>query len=103
MIWYHISLLLCLVGFLKDIRPSEPFVSDYMQEPYRNVTKEEVSLNKYHVKNILNILILFAVKSLHLSDCNICECHHIDSGIAYNGLATVCRIYYLIGCQSISR
>lgn len=41
--WYYISLLLCLFGFLKEIRPSEPFVSDYMQYPYRNVTKEEVS------------------------------------------------------------
>lgn len=40
--WYKISLLLCIFGFLKEIRPSEPFVSDYMQEPYRNVTSEEV-------------------------------------------------------------
>lgn len=42
MIWYYISLLLCSVGFLKEIRPSEPFVTDYMQEPYRNVTENEV-------------------------------------------------------------
>lgn len=43
MIWYRISLLLCSVGFLKEIRPSEPFVTDYMQEPYRNVTQNEVN------------------------------------------------------------
>ncbi|XP_031621423.1 thiamine transporter 2-like [Contarinia nasturtii] len=43
--WYYISLLLCFFGFLKEIRPSEPYVSDYMHEPYRNVTKEE--LNRY--------------------------------------------------------
>lgn len=45
MIWYYVSLLLCFFGFLKEIRPSEPFVSDYMHEPYRNVTKEEVNSN----------------------------------------------------------
>lgn len=43
--WFHMSLLLCLFGFLKEIRPSEPFVSDYLQEPYRNVTQEEVTLD----------------------------------------------------------
>lgn len=43
MIWYHISLLLCTVGFFKEIRPSEPFVTDYLQQPYRNVTADEVN------------------------------------------------------------
>lgn len=45
--WYHISLLLCVFGFLKEIRPSEPFVSDYMQQPYRDVTDEQVSLPNF--------------------------------------------------------
>lgn len=43
--WLQISLLLSFLGLLKEIRPSEPFVSDYMKEPYREVTKNEVTQN----------------------------------------------------------
>lgn len=43
--WFKISLLLCFFGFLKEMRPSENFVIDYLTHPWRNITAEEV--NKY--------------------------------------------------------
>lgn len=40
--WIKISLMLCFFGFLREIRPSEPFVTDYMIYPWRNITSEMV-------------------------------------------------------------
>lgn len=37
--------MLCFFGFLREIRPSEPFVTDYMIYPWRNITSEMV--NRY--------------------------------------------------------
>lgn len=47
--WLKISLLLCFFGFIKEERPSESFVSDFMQEPYRNVTGEEVNFIEINI------------------------------------------------------
>lgn len=43
--WLKISLLLCFFGFLKEMRPSEPFVIDYLLPPWRDLTAEDV--NRY--------------------------------------------------------
>ena len=41
--WLFITLLLCLYGFLKELRPSEPFITEYLIEPkWVNITLEEV-------------------------------------------------------------
>lgn len=40
--WQKISLMLCTFGFLKEIRPSEPFIVDYLAGPWRNLTMDEV-------------------------------------------------------------
>lgn len=40
--WQKISLMLCTFGFLKEIRPSEPFIVDYLVGPWRNLTMDEV-------------------------------------------------------------
>lgn len=47
--WLHISLLLCFFGFLKEIRPSEPFVTDFMIQPWRNITIDEVNRYVYPI------------------------------------------------------
>lgn len=39
--WLKISLLLCFYGFFREMRPSEPFVYEFMTE-WRNVTEEHV-------------------------------------------------------------
>lgn len=41
--WLRISLMLCVVGFLKEFRPSEPFVFEYMIGDWRNLTETQVS------------------------------------------------------------
>uniref|UniRef100_A0A182QBU7 Reduced folate carrier n=1 Tax=Anopheles farauti TaxID=69004 RepID=A0A182QBU7_9DIPT len=40
--WLKISLLLCTFGFLKEIRPSEPFIVDYLAGPWRNLTMDQI-------------------------------------------------------------
>ena len=41
--WLLTTLLLCLYGFLKELRPSEPFITEYLIEPkWVNITLEEV-------------------------------------------------------------
>ena len=41
--WLWTTLLLCLYGFLKELRPSEPFITEYLIEPkWVNITLEEV-------------------------------------------------------------
>ncbi|EFA03674.1 Folate transporter 1-like Protein [Tribolium castaneum] len=47
--WFKISLLLSIFGFLKEIRPSEPFVYEFLVGPWRNVSKEEVTEQVYPV------------------------------------------------------
>lgn len=95
MIWYRISLLLCSVGFLKEIRPSEPFVTDYMQEPYRNVTQNEVKYNfdflfhNFHMFFQSNFDLCIPVDSLRLSDSDVFESHFIGCDSTCNGLVTV--------------
>uniref|UniRef100_A0A182S6A4 Thiamine transporter 1 n=1 Tax=Anopheles maculatus TaxID=74869 RepID=A0A182S6A4_9DIPT len=40
--WLKISLLVCTFGFLKEIRPSEPFIVDYLAGPWRNLTMDQI-------------------------------------------------------------
>uniref|UniRef100_A0A1L8DE13 Putative micronutrient transporter folate transporter family n=1 Tax=Nyssomyia neivai TaxID=330878 RepID=A0A1L8DE13_9DIPT len=47
--WLRISLLLCIFGFLKEIRPSEPFVTDFLLGNWRNITEEQVNRDVYPV------------------------------------------------------
>lgn len=41
--WLKVSLLLCFFGFLKEIRPSEHFVVEYLTPPWHDITLEEVN------------------------------------------------------------
>ncbi|XP_050499312.1 thiamine transporter 2-like [Diabrotica virgifera virgifera] len=46
--WLKISLILCIFGFLKEIRPSEPFIYEFLiDRRWRNVTDEEVTQQVY--------------------------------------------------------
>ena len=49
--WLWTTLLLCLYGFLKELRPSEPFITEYLIEPkWVNITLEEVKI--YYEKSL---------------------------------------------------
>jgi thiamine transporter 2/3 len=40
--WRVITSLLCLYGFLKELRPSEPFLTEYLINPeWANITLEQ--------------------------------------------------------------
>ncbi len=47
--WFKICLLLCLFGLLKEMRPSEPFLTEYLVGPWKNLTSEEVSENIFNL------------------------------------------------------
>jgi thiamine transporter 2/3 len=59
--WMKISLLLCIFGFLKEVRPSEPFVYDYLIGPWRNVTDDEVLKQVLPVGTYSNMILLVLV------------------------------------------
>lgn len=41
--WFKTSLLLCFFGFLKEMRPSEVFIIDYLTYPWRAITPEQIN------------------------------------------------------------
>lgn len=43
MSWKKTLLILCMFGFLKEFRPSEPFVTNYLIGPWKNFTSVQVS------------------------------------------------------------
>lgn len=45
--WLVVSLLLCGFGFLKEIRPSEPFIYEFLIGEWRNITEEQVNQQVY--------------------------------------------------------
>lgn len=42
--WLKISAVLCVFGFLKEIRPSEPYITEFLVGHWnnRNITEDEV-------------------------------------------------------------
>lgn len=58
--WITISLLLSVFGFLKEIRPSEPFIYEFLIGQWRNITEEQVNQQVYPVGtySYLGLLIL---------------------------------------------
>lgn len=42
-------MILCLFGTLREIRPSEPFVTEFLLGEWRNVTEEQLNREVYPV------------------------------------------------------
>ena len=53
--WRLKTFLLCSYGFLKEIRPSEPFLTEYLVSNHTGVTEDEVQtiLDENIVKKII--------------------------------------------------
>ncbi|XP_011301083.1 thiamine transporter 2 [Fopius arisanus] len=47
--WVRISQILCMFGFLKEFRPGEPFITDYLTSEWKNFTSEQVTEDIYPV------------------------------------------------------
>lgn len=45
--WLKVSLLLCLYGFFRDFRPSEPFITEFLTGEWRDITPEQVNQDVY--------------------------------------------------------
>lgn len=45
--WVKISLMLCTFGFFREMRPSEPFVTEFLTGEWRNITSEQVNREVY--------------------------------------------------------
>ncbi|KAL2718818.1 thiamine transporter 1-like [Vespula squamosa] len=64
MYWLKISLILCMFGLLKDFRPSESFVTDYLTGPWKNFTHAQVNQEIYPVSTysyFLTLVIIFLI------------------------------------------
>lgn len=61
--YLKISLVLCVFGFLKDFRPSEPFLTDFLTD-FQNVTAEEVNQEIFPVGTysyLLQLIVVFLI------------------------------------------
>lgn len=61
--YLKISLVLCLFGLLKDFRPSEPFLTDFLTD-FKNVTAEEVNQEIFPVGTysyLLQLIVVFLI------------------------------------------
>lgn len=47
--WIKITLILCAFGTLREIRPSEPFVTEFLLGEWRNVTETQLNQEVYPV------------------------------------------------------
>lgn len=47
--WLRISLMLCAFGFIKEFRPSEPFIYEFLIGEWRNITETQVTQEVYPV------------------------------------------------------
>lgn len=59
--WLKVSLLLSIFGFLKEFRPSEPFIYEFLIGEWRNVTEEQVNQEVYPVGIYAYVAQLFVV------------------------------------------
>lgn len=47
--WLKISCILCIFGFLREVRPSESFITEFLLGPWRNITQDEVNREVFPV------------------------------------------------------
>ncbi|PZC87308.1 thiamine transporter 2 [Helicoverpa armigera] len=47
--WIQVTLILCAFGLLREIRPSEPFVSEFLLGEWRNITEEQLNRDVYPI------------------------------------------------------
>lgn len=65
--WLRISVFLCTFGFLKEIRPSEPFIYEYLTGPWWNNTSEQIMQEVYPVGTyayLAQLVIVFLITDL---------------------------------------
>ncbi|XP_063634157.1 thiamine transporter 2-like [Cydia splendana] len=59
--WFKITLILCAFGTLREIRPSEPFVTEFLSGEWRNVTSEQLFRDVYPVGTYSYMAVLIVI------------------------------------------
>ncbi|XP_051174614.1 thiamine transporter 2-like [Leptopilina boulardi] len=59
--WKKTSIILCLFGFVKEFRPSEPFVTSYFTGSWKNFTSEQVNQEIYPYGTYSNLAFLIFI------------------------------------------
>ncbi|KAH8358648.1 hypothetical protein KR093_001516 [Drosophila rubida] len=62
--WLKISCLLCVFGFVREIRPSEPYVTEYLLGPWRNITEDQLTRDVYPVgtySHLIQLIFVFLI------------------------------------------
>lgn len=59
--WLLISLVLCMFGFLKELRPSEPFIYEFLIGEWRNITADQVNQVVYPTGTYSYLVLLIVV------------------------------------------
>lgn len=65
--WIKVSLLLCTFGFFREMRPSEPFVTDFLSGEWRNITSEQVNREIYPLGTysyLAQLVIIFLITDI---------------------------------------
>lgn len=64
--WQKVSLLLCIFGFLRELRPSEPFAVEFFIN-YRNITNDELTNYYFPIGTysyMIQLIIAFLITDL---------------------------------------
>lgn len=92
--WVKLSLFLCTFGILREFRPSEPYVTKYLNNPPMNFTLQDIYTDIYPVSTystmILTIIILLCTDALRYKPI-----------IIFNGLSGIICYVMLIVCRSL--
>lgn len=59
--WRKISGLLCVFGFLRELRPSEPYHAEILLSDHYNVTRDEVNRSVYPIGTYSYLALLVVV------------------------------------------
>ncbi|KAL0270428.1 UNVERIFIED_CONTAM: hypothetical protein PYX00_007839 [Menopon gallinae] len=67
MLWNRVMFVICVFGFLKEFKPSESFISPYLNGHWKNFTEYEINQEIYPVATYSNLALLVIV--FLLTDC----------------------------------
>ncbi|XP_065076296.1 thiamine transporter 1-like [Ochlerotatus camptorhynchus] len=59
--WLKISLMLCTFGFFREMRPSEPFVTEFLSGEWRDIEPEQLNREVYPIGTYSHLALLIVV------------------------------------------
>ena len=59
--WYIPTITLCTYGFLKEMKPSEPFLTPFLNSSYKHIDQKALSDEVYPISTYANFVFLFLV------------------------------------------